>query len=49
MNGPGYTDAKYKVIRAPRQGWRIRFDWRNFAVLALVISGSAVRALLLGH
>lgn len=49
MTGRDWIDAKFEVVGAPKRRWRLRFDWRNFAVLAVVIIGSAVRALWLGH
>jgi hypothetical protein len=31
-----YVDAKFRVIRPKRRGWRLGFDWRNFLILSAI-------------
>ena len=41
-----YIDAKYKVIRQPKRGWRLYIDWRNFLLIAALVVSSGAAALV---
>jgi hypothetical protein len=48
MDDGKIIDAKFKVIRQPKRRWRIWFDWRNFAIVAVIALAAGARALLPG-
>jgi hypothetical protein len=49
MREPGWTDAKFKVIRRPRRqrrGWRI--DWGNFLIVGAISVAGLLKVLFAG-